>query len=91
MSLYGTRDAAANFQAEVQRVMTKASFTVNQYSPSCCCYPQKELLTLAYGDDFVTTRNPEDVAYARAVLESRFKISTTVLGRGKGEVREGRL
>ena len=40
MSLYGTRDAAANFQAEVKKFMEGAGFTQGKYNP--CMYHQKE-------------------------------------------------
>eukprot|EP00973_Karenia_brevis_P073065 10147862-Karenia_brevis.AAC.1 len=33
-SLYGTRDASANFQAEVKRFMEKIGFAQGRYSPS---------------------------------------------------------
>eukprot|EP00974_Lingulodinium_polyedra_P013044 1265743-Lingulodinium_polyedra.AAC.1 len=41
MSLYGTRDAAANSQAEVRKTMLAAGFTVSRYNPSIFC-PQQE-------------------------------------------------
>ena len=33
VSLYGTRDAAANFQAKVKKLMRSIGFTVGRYKP----------------------------------------------------------
>ena len=37
-SLYGTRDASANFQEEVRKVLTKAGFKRGKYNPSTYCH-----------------------------------------------------
>ena len=38
MSLYGTRDAAANFQSEIKKLMVKAGFKVGLYNPTLSSY-----------------------------------------------------
>ncbi len=54
MSLYGTRDAAANFQEEVSRFISENGFLKGKYNPCTFLHPSKGLRTLVHGDDFVT-------------------------------------
>ena len=91
MSLYGTRDAAANFQAEVRKVMTAAGFWVSRYNPSTFYHGGKELKCLIHGDDFVTEGGVEEMKWFRKVLENRFEISTKVVGIGPDECREAKV
>ena len=91
MSLYGTRDAAANFQAEVRKEMKKAGFVVNLYNPSTYYHPQKDLKTLVHGDDFVTSGRRRDMQWFQDVLKKRFEISTIIIGTRSGEVKEAKI
>ena len=90
-SLYGTRDAAANFQHEVKKIMTAIGFEQGKYNVSTYFHKKKNLKTLVHGDDFVTTGKRVDVAWLREKLAGRFEIKTTVVGMGTGEAREARL
>ncbi len=91
MSLYGTRDAAANFQTEVRSFMAKIGFVVGRYN--VCTYYHKErgIRTLVHGDDFVSTGTREEVRWFNKMLEQRFEVKTKVIGRGKGEDKEGKV
>ncbi len=55
MSLYGTRDAAANFQREVKRFMLGIGFRRGRYNVSTYYHPKKGLKALVHGDDFVSS------------------------------------
>ena len=54
-SLYGTRDAAANFQAEVRAFMLASGFAQSAYSPSIFWHEGWVLKTLVHGDDFMSS------------------------------------
>ena len=90
-SLYGTRDAAANFQREVRKVMREAGFEVGKYNVSTYYHARRQLRTLVHGDDFVTVGSREDVKWFRERLDQRFQLKTSVVGRGQGEVKETRI
>eukprot|EP00974_Lingulodinium_polyedra_P080547 7803045-Lingulodinium_polyedra.AAC.1 len=90
MSLYGTRDAAANFQAEVRKTMLAAGFTVSRYNPSTFYHSKRALRCLVHGDDFVTGGGEEDVRWFKGVLEQGFEVSTKIIGIGTGEASEGK-
>ena len=51
-SLYGTRDAAANFQAEVRAFMLASGFAQSRYSPIIFWHEGWDLKTLVHGDVF---------------------------------------
>ena len=91
MSLYGTRDAAANFQREVRATMVKAGFTVSRYNPTTYYHRGRGLRSFVHGDDFVTSGRLSDVMWLREVLRNRFEIKTTIVGTGEGEVRETKV
>lgn len=91
MSLYGTRDAAANFQREVATVMSKLGFQQGKYNPCTFWHPKRQLRTLVHGDDFVTQGRREDVGWLRSKLEERFEIKTKTVGLGSGEEKEQRI
>ena len=90
-SMYGTRDAATNWQKEVAKVMTQWGFIRGKYNP--CLYWHKEwnLQTLVHGDDFVTVGNRLEVKRFQAKLAERFEIKTTVIGDAVHEHKEGRV
>ena len=46
-SLYGTRDASANFQEEVKRFMEARGFTQGKYSPSTYCHKKRNLTKIS--------------------------------------------
>ena len=91
MSLYGTRDAAANFQQEVRKVMVKLGFKVGRYNVSTYYHKSRKLQTLVHGDDFVTSGSRKDAAWLKGALSQRFDIKTSVVGRQEGENRETRI
>ena len=83
-SLYGTRDAAANFQSEVKKFMTKLGFTVGKYNVCTYFHKQKQLRTMIHGDDFITVGARESAKWFRNELEKRSEVKTTVVGNAKG-------
>ena len=90
-SLYGTRDAAMNWQEEVAVQMLKWKFVRGKYNP--CLYHHRDsgLIVLVHGDDFVCVGNRESANSFKRQLEDRFEIKTQLIGTGTGEVREGRV
>ena len=54
-SLYGTRDAAANFQAEVRKFMEGVGFTRGKYNACTWYHKEHDIKCLVHGDDFVSS------------------------------------
>ena len=91
LSLYGTRDAAANFQREVKEFMLRQGFVQSQYSPQVYYHPVHGLKTLVHGDDFVTVGERHQARWLDQRLRQRFEIKTVVIGRGPNEKAEHRV
>ena len=61
MSMYGTRDAAMNWQEEVAKEMRKLGFQRGRYN-SCLYYHEtRNLRTFLHGDDFATVGTRDEV------------------------------
>ncbi len=90
-SLYGTRDASANFQKEIRRFMANIGFDVGKYNVSTFHHKQRGIRTLVHGDDFVSTCERKEAKWLKEQLENRFEIKTTVIGHGPEEAREGKV
>ena len=61
MSLYGTRDAAMNWQDEVAREMLNAGFRRAKYNPCLYYHEGRNLRTFLHGDDFATVGTMDNV------------------------------
>ena len=90
-SLYGTRDAAANFQGEVKKVMEAAKFTTGKYNVCTFHHKERNIRTLVHGDDFVSVGRRKDMRWMEEMLAKRFEIKTKKIGRGKEESREAKV
>ena len=82
MSLYGTRDAAMNWQEEVAREMKKRGFRRGAYNPCLYFHSERNLRTFLHGDDFATVGTREQVTWFKAALEKRFEIKSQCVGPG---------
>ena len=88
MSMYGTKAAAQNWQREVQNTMRSLGFKMGKSSSVVFYHPKKDIKTLVHGDDFVSSGRPEDLAWLRTQMETKYEITTTVLGPHDGMKRE---
>ena len=91
MSLYGTRDAAVNFQEEVARFMAGIGFARGRYNPCTYYHSRRRLKTMVHGDDFVTSGERGEAKWFLEKLKGRFEIKTKIIGRGVDEAQEGRV
>ena len=88
-SLYGTRDAALNFQKECRKYLESIGFRVGRYNASTYYHAKRQLRMMLHGDDFATVGEPKEIKWLQGKLEDRFEVKTTVIGRE--EEREGRV
>jgi hypothetical protein len=91
MSLYGTRDAAMNWQEEVAREMRRWGFRRGRYNPCLYFHKQWGLKVFLHGDDFVSVGKRENVKMFRKKLEERFEVKTEVVGSLDSEKKEVRI
>ena len=69
MSLYGTRDAAANFQEEVRKFMVGIGFRRGRYNVSTFHHEARGLKVLVHGDDFVSSGERGEAEWFREQFE----------------------
>ena len=90
MSLYGTRDAATNWQKEVAKEMSRWGFERGKYNPCLYWHKRWNVQTLIHGDDFVSGGSRESIKKFKDSLEERFEVKTTIIGDEGEESKEGR-
>lgn len=90
-SLYGTRDAAANWQEEVAKAMKKMGFTQGIYNPCTYHHKTKKIKTLVHGDDFVSTGPRSQLIWMEAELKKQFEIKTTRVSQHEEDQKEMRV
>ena len=91
LSLYGTRDAVANFQAEVRKFMVSNGFSQSTFSPQVYYHRERDIATLVHGDDFVSGGDRKALSWLDSRLRQRFEIKTHIIGTGEGELGEHRI
>ena len=90
-SLYGTQDAAANWEAEYSSKLVQWGFRKGQASP--CIFYSEELnvRVLVHGDDFVAVGSRANLDILQKKLESVYESKTQRIGWEKGRSREARV
>ena len=87
-SLYGTRDAAACWEACIAEVLCKHGFAQGKASPCLFHHPGKSISVLVHGDDFVSLSSPQNCRWLRKVLKSEWDIKERgLLGEDVNEIR----
>ena len=67
-SLYGTRDAAQNWQRHVGVVMAKLGFTPGVSNPCLFRHDKWDMGCFVHGDDFVANGSPEALSWFKQAL-----------------------
>eukprot|EP00973_Karenia_brevis_P046223 6408888-Karenia_brevis.AAC.1 len=80
VSMYGTRQAAQNWQKCVSKALLKNGFTQARSSPCIFRHEAKDIATMIHGDDFVSTGTGNALKWMQRIVETSFEISTTVIG-----------
>ena len=93
LSLYGTRDAAANWQRCVADHLRSIGFTQGKSNPCVFYHEKKNLRTLVHGDDYASVGSLEHLAWLKKHLEDRFEMKTVLVGHSSepGVVREAKI
>ena len=90
-SLYGTRDAANNFQKEIKSFMLGIGLKIGRYNASTYHHGKFGLKTMVHGDDFVTVGGREETKWLVTELKKRFEFKTVVIGNVPEEVKESKI
>ena len=88
VSMYGTRPAANNWQKFYTKVLLDNGF---KRSRGCTCtfhHSERDIDLVVHGDDFITTGDGADLQWLKTVFESKFEISTNVIGHEPGDEKQ---
>ena len=91
MSMYGTRDAAANWAAEYGKTLIKAGYKQGIASPCIFHCSATDTTIMVHGDDFVGVGRPEELAKLRSALESKYKLKVETLSGESCDVQEVKI
>jgi hypothetical protein len=90
-SMYGTRDAAQNWQGEFSGTLLALGFTRGKSSPCLFWHKEKCIRTFVHGDDYVSTGEAGALQWLKAGLEEKYDMKTQVLGEGNEYEKEARI
>ena len=80
MSLYGTRDAAQNWQECYTAHLEALGFTSGKTNPCIFRHELRGIQTLVHGDDYVSIGDGKQLEWMRKELEKRFEVKSKVIG-----------
>ena len=86
--MYGTRDAAANWESAYSQVLLDAGFRKGRASPCHFFHEEWQARVLVHGDDFVIVGAEADAKLAEAVVARAYPCVCETLGPGPEHVRE---
>ena len=85
VSMYGTRPAASNWQKCYTQLLLDHGFRRTRASTCMFRHAERDIDLLVHGDDFFNTGEGEDLVWLKGVLESKFEISTNIIGEDDGD------
>ena len=83
LCLYGTRDAALNWQQVLSDHLTEAGFKRGIGHPAVFHHPGKDIWTLVHGDDYCSAGSESSLDWMHQLLTKKYEIQTQRIGEGK--------
>lgn len=90
LSLYGTRDAALNWQNTLSKHLVSIGFLQGVGHPSLFHHPRRGIHTLVHGDDYTSSGYKEDLDWMEQELAKEYAIKSQRIG-PNGGVKEGKV
>ena len=73
-SMYGTRDAAQNWEFEYSDFMESVGFKRGKSSPCVFHHPARNVRAVIHGDDFTILGNAQDLDWFRRCIGERYEV-----------------
>ena len=83
LCLYGTRDAALNWQSTLSEHPIEIGFIQGFGHPSVFRHATRDVWTLVHGDDYCSAGKPDHLDWFHKALGEKFEIKTQRLGGGE--------
>ena len=91
LSLYGTRDAAQNWQREYTRFLISLGFRRGRASPCNFWHEARDITLTCHGDDFFIVASDEELEWIITQLKRKYEIKSQKLGPRKEDLKEIRF
>ena len=88
LSMYGTRDAASNWERKYGTVLMKMNFEKGKANPCVFRHKERGIETTVHGDDFFSCGALEDLRWMQRELEKDFALKTNIIGRKEGLLKQ---
>jgi len=91
-SLYGTRDAAHNWEEAYSQFLISIGFQQGLSSPCIFRHPVRDIITVVHGDDFTSLAVEDNLKWLSNQFKSKFEIKDKgILGPDPNDAKEVRL
>ena len=91
LCLYAIRHAAKGWQETLSAQLESIGYVRGVGHPSVFVHPERNLVTLVHGDDYVSSGMKADLGWLQGELEKAYEIKTQNLGLGNKQDREGKV
>ena len=89
--MYGTRDAAQNWERECASKLVSWGFSKGKASPCVYYNAQKQLQVYIHGDDFVCVGNEKNVTWLKNQLTSAYEIKFHIMSNNANFVKQAKI
>ena len=88
-SLYGTRDAAQNWEAEYTKTLASLGFRVGQACPCAFWHEGRDIRVVVHGDDFTILSNEDGIRWVHKQMAGKYTVKLRgVVGPNPGDEKE---
>ena len=91
LCLYGTRDAAKEWQKMLSRHLQEIGFSPGRGHPAVFHHPERDMRVLVHGDDYLTSGHVGDLDWMKSKFKDIYEIQTQRVGSGVGQTVEGQI
>ena len=91
LCLYGTRDAALNWQDTLSRHLLDIGFERGVGFPSVFVHKEYDILTLVHGDDYFSAGCSDGLSWLESQLVEQYEIKTSRIGHSEHCKPEGQI
>ena len=91
LCLYGTRDAALNWQDTLSKHLVDIGFKRGIGFPSVFVHEERDIWTLVHGDDYFSAGSKDSLSWLESELSKKYEIKTNRIGHGTHCSAEGQI
>ena len=91
LCLYGTRDAALNWQDTLSKHLVDIGFKRGIGFPSVFVHEERDVWTLVHGDDYFSAGSKDSLSWLESELSKKYEIKTSRVGHGTHCSAEGQI